>query len=110
MMAMGMQVLDLNAGLGGRVYAFEKAGFEIAAVVESNVGNCEIMASWMPSDRIFNINLVEVNPDDLPETDIITAKYVIQNFSVISKQTSLDKGTQRKTTENELPSLTQCTA
>ena len=24
--------------------------------------------------------------------------------------TSLDKGTQRKTTENELPSLTQCTA
>ena len=27
-----------------------------------------------------------------------------------AKQTSLDKGTQRKTTENELPSLTQCTA
>lgn len=26
------------------------------------------------------------------------------------KKTSLDKGTQRKTTENELPSLTQCTA
>jgi len=26
------------------------------------------------------------------------------------QQTSLDKGTQRKTTENELPSLTQCTA
>ena len=28
----------------------------------------------------------------------------------VIKQTSLDKGTQRKTTENELPSLTQCTA
>lgn len=28
----------------------------------------------------------------------------------IEKKTSLDKGTQRKTTENELPSLTQCTA
>ena len=27
-----------------------------------------------------------------------------------SIETSLDKGTQRKTTENELPSLTQCTA
>ena len=26
------------------------------------------------------------------------------------RETSLDKGTQRKTTENELPSLTQCTA
>ena len=29
---------------------------------------------------------------------------------VIMSETSLDKGTQRKTTENELPSLTQCTA
>ncbi len=28
----------------------------------------------------------------------------------VDMQTSLDKGTQRKTTENELPSLTQCTA
>lgn len=27
-----------------------------------------------------------------------------------TRKTSLDKGTQRKTTENELPSLTQCTA
>ena len=27
-----------------------------------------------------------------------------------NRETSLDKGTQRKTTENELPSLTQCTA
>lgn len=27
-----------------------------------------------------------------------------------ASETSLDKGTQRKTTENELPSLTQCTA
>lgn len=28
----------------------------------------------------------------------------------LQSKTSLDKGTQRKTTENELPSLTQCTA
>lgn len=28
----------------------------------------------------------------------------------VEPETSLDKGTQRKTTENELPSLTQCTA
>ena len=31
-------------------------------------------------------------------------------YSVVDSETSLDKGTQRKTTENELPSLTQCTA
>ena len=33
--------------------------------------------------------------------------FVIDKYRM---ETSLDKGTQRKTTENELPSLTQCTA
>ena len=33
-----------------------------------------------------------------------------KGMSVPDSETSLDKGTQRKTTENELPSLTQCTA
>lgn len=32
------------------------------------------------------------------------------SISAFAMETSLDKGTQRKTTENELPSLTQCTA
>lgn len=31
-------------------------------------------------------------------------------YHYMAWKTSLDKGTQRKTTENELPSLTQCTA
>lgn len=31
-------------------------------------------------------------------------------LTYVVTETSLDKGTQRKTTENELPSLTQCTA
>ena len=36
-------------------------------------------------------------------------KHPCEDFNTTT-QTSLDKGTQRKTTENELPSLTQCTA
>lgn len=35
---------------------------------------------------------------------------VIGSLDEAKTKTSLDKGTQRKTTENELPSLTQCTA
>lgn len=35
---------------------------------------------------------------------------VAKSVSYLKTKTSLDKGTQRKTTENELPSLTQCTA
>lgn len=40
----------------------------------------------------------------------VFAWYPFEYFLNVTKQTSLDKGTQRKTTENELPSLTQCTA
>ena len=39
----------------------------------------------------------------------IASRKALENNNFIL-ETSLDKGTQRKTTENELPSLTQCTA
>ena len=39
-----------------------------------------------------------------------TTDTLIEQFPSEENETSLDKGTQRKTTENELPSLTQCTA
>lgn len=47
--------------------------------------------------------------------EFVTSKLEKQRCEVMSLyvvfiETSLDKGTQRKTTENELPSLTQCTA
>ena len=53
---------------------------------------------------------------NLDDTKKRVQKYLNSNkrypliVDVQTKETSLDKGTQRKTTENELPSLTQCTA
>ena len=41
---MEKRVLDLNAGLGGRIYAFEKAGFEISAVIDKDFENCAIIS------------------------------------------------------------------
>ncbi len=73
---MRKRVLDLNAGLGGRIYAFEKAGFEIVAAIDSDAENCEIMASWMAADKIIKYDLLELRPEDLPDADIITAKYI----------------------------------
>ena len=53
--------------------------------------------------------------DELVRTRIIVLRAANklsddEDMSVVEEETSLDKGTQRKTTENELPSLTQCTA
>lgn len=73
---MGMRVLDLNSGLGGRIYAFEKAGFEIVTAIDNDAENCEIMASWMEKEKILNCNLLKVDIDTLPDAEIITAKYI----------------------------------
>ena len=72
---MGKRVLDLNAGLGGRIYAFETAGFEIAAAIDNDAENCDIMKSWVKEEKILNYNLFEIDLDTLPDADIITAKY-----------------------------------
>jgi site-specific DNA-cytosine methylase/ABC-type lipoprotein export system ATPase subunit len=82
----GKKVLDLNAGLGGRVYAFKEAGFEILAAIDNDIENCEIMKSWLPNTNIINANLLEVDPDTLPDADLIVAKYIQQSFSVSGKK------------------------
>ena len=69
-------------------------------------------SNMQPSERE---RFLEENKDVLIATAI---KYTNGEYTVakddhllnVAMQTSLDKGTQRKTTENELPSLTQCTA
>ena len=50
-------------------------------------------------------DLAEIRQNAGRDTQMLTEKEFYEAF-----ETSLDKGTQRKTTENELPSLTQCTA
>ena len=93
----------------------------------STTGECRVcLEDFMPYD------LVLVESDDFDERinnvtnfyywcasrmltlDRTYAKEILNSIgasqSVTDRETSLDKGTQRKTTENELPSLTQCTA
>ena len=55
----------------------------------------------------LNYLLIMDHYDDITLFDDEAAPKVVSYYQM---KTSLDKGTQRKTTENELPSLTQCTA
>lgn len=79
------KVLDLNAGLGGRVYAFEKAGFDVVGLIENDIENCQILNEFIDSEKIININLLKLDPSTLPDVDIIMAKYLQQAFSSIEK-------------------------
>lgn len=73
-------VLDLNAGLGGRTYAFQKMGFEIVGVIDNDAENCKVIGSWLQSGNLQYTNLLEVDPNALPDADIITAKYMQFTF------------------------------
>lgn len=76
--------------------------FDNELVVESKGSNQGLL------DAVFDI---DIKDDD---SYYVAFDYVVDNQDIRNKyrilKTSLDKGTQRKTTENELPSLTQCTA
>ena len=56
-------------------------------------------------DKPNPLKINQINRYEVTHTSVTS--FLFGNFIL---KTSLDKGTQRKTTENELPSLTQCTA
>ena len=92
---MVLLVVDAQNGIvDERLYEFRKF-----------VGNIKKLIG---AAREQGIEVIYVQHDDGPDTGFSIGD---DEFEVYSEfQTSLDKGTQRKTTENELPSLTQCTA
>ena len=63
--------------------------------------------SWSDTVKVFNDDFEVLCPN---LSDWLSGKTPCYDTLYRTLETSLDKGTQRKTTENELPSLTQCTA
>ena len=59
--------------------------------------------------RLNDLEMAKKRDHKIMITDEAINKVPLVQYKEIP-ETSLDKGTQRKTTENELPSLTQCTA
>lgn len=72
----------------------ETIATQAANWLTTQVPECDVITTQAGKDGIILLTGVK-NPG-------------IATYAVL--KTSLDKGTQRKTTENELPSLTQCTA
>ena len=74
------------------------------------------LASVASASKSINLNVsctsttnyARSNETEKKNTD--SKMIYVRHFDNVDTETSLDKGTQRKTTENELPSLTQCTA
>ena len=78
------------------------------ATVKAGIDFDQVEISVDDETKIISVKLPEIKITDIT-VDIESMDYIFINDNA-NTETSLDKGTQRKTTENELPSLTQCTA
>lgn len=54
-------------------------GFEIVGVIDNDKENCKVIDSWPQSRNLQCADLLEVDPNALPDADIITAKYIQRN-------------------------------
>lgn len=82
----GKRVLDLNGGLGGKVHAFQKKGFDVVKVIDNDTENCKILEKITAKDKVMHSDILEIDPSNLPDVDIIIADYTFQTFSFARKR------------------------
>ena len=87
--------------LGSLAFSWEQRKLGDIGKARSGVGFPDADQGGVTGVPFFKVS--DMNLDGNENEMIVANNYV-------TTETSLDKGTQRKTTENELPSLTQCTA
>lgn len=78
-------VVDLNAGIGGRIIAFSKQGFEIKEVYEIDNENIEYLSNFLGNKKVHHVNIAEVDPISIQDADVFTFKYLQQSFSIVGK-------------------------
>lgn len=84
-------VIDINSGLGGRAYAFLKAGYKIEVLMESDKENCDILKSVFKNTWIIDDEFTSIDASQLPDVEIISAK-LRQQFSLIANREKTTKG------------------
>ena len=93
MKANNFKTIDLFAGIGGVRKGFEKAGFTTIYSADIDL-HCKLTYDLnFKAPALDMKNVAEINPDDLPNFDLLLAGFPCQPFSVAgSKKGFKDKG------------------
>lgn len=81
-----MKVGSLFSGIGGIDLGFEQAGFEIAWANEVDAAACKTYRHNFPNTLLIEGDICNINPDDLPDIDVLVAGFPCQPFSVMGYQ------------------------
>jgi len=81
-----MKVGSLFAGIGGIDLGFKQAGFEIAWANETDGCACKTYRCNFPDTKLIEADIRTVDFSDFEKTDVITAGFPCQPFSVCGEQ------------------------
>lgn len=76
------KVCSLFAGIGGIDLAFEQAGFEVVWANEIDKDACKTYRHNFPNTVLVEDDIKNINADDIPDFDVLTAGFPCQSFSV----------------------------
>lgn len=78
----GLKVASLFAGIGGICYGFQQAGAQIVWANEIDKDACKTYRHNFGNEYLVEGDIKMVNPDDIPQIDILNGGFPCQAFSV----------------------------
>ncbi len=86
----GTKFVDLFAGIGGFHEALKQQGAKCVAAVELDPAARQVYLDNHGHDLLMYEDITKVDPEDLPEFDILTGGFPCQSFSVAGKRLGYD--------------------
>lgn len=87
-----LRVADLFCGCGGFSLGFEWAGFRIVYGLDVWDVACESFSMNFPRAEVVCANALTLNPDSIPDVDVIIGGPPCQSFSCANRTRKTDKG------------------
>lgn len=84
------KVCSLFAGIGGIDLAFEQAGFEVAWANEIDRDACKTYRHNFPNTILVEDDIRNINAENIPNFDVLTAGFPCQSFSVCGNKKGFD--------------------
>ena len=74
------------AGIGGICIGFKQAGCQIVWANEKDKAACDTYRHNFGGGWLYECDIKEISPEDIPDIDILTAGFPCQPFSIAGKQ------------------------